>query len=223
MIAHRLSTIKKADDIVVMGPGGKILEQGAYEKLLALKGAFSDLIRGQEIAQNVNEMPEQRQSFDEKSAMVSSLEKEVIAEKTTALQKVTTSSSREDEVRATTPSLRSKDSGAEISPWSLIKFVASLNRAEWKSMLVGIIASILAGAGEPVQCVILAKTIATLSLPPAQNQQMRSQIQLWSGIFVMIAVVVLACFFVLGIALAHCSERLIHRCRQLAFRSMFCT
>ncbi|KAF7193478.1 ABC multidrug transporter mdr1 [Pseudocercospora fuligena] len=220
MIAHRLSTIKKADNIVVMGPGGKILEQGPYVQLLALKGAFADLIRGQEVPQDVNEMLEQQQSFDEKDALISSHENEIIAEKTTALQKVITTSSREDEVKATTASSHSKQSGAEISLWSLIKFVASLNRSEWKSMVVGIVASILAGAGEPVQCVILAKTIATLSLPPSQYQQMRSQTQLWSGMFVMIAGVVLACFLVLGISLAHCSERLIHRCRQLAFRSI---
>ncbi|KXS94977.1 hypothetical protein AC578_9477 [Pseudocercospora eumusae] len=222
MIAHRLSTIKKADSIIVMGRGGKILEQGTYDQLLALKGTFSDLIRGQEIAQDVNQQSFD-ESFDETGAVISSPEKEILAEKTTALQKVVTSSSREnyppaDEVNVTTAPAHSNHSGAEISLWSLIKFVASLNRAEWKSMVVGIMASILAGAGEPVQCVILAKTIATLSLP--QHQQMRSQIQLWSGMFVMIAVVVLGCFFVLGTSLAHCSERLIHRCRQLAFWSM---
>jgi ATP-binding cassette subfamily B (MDR/TAP) protein 1 len=87
-------------------------------------------------------------------------------------------------------------------------------------MLLGIVTSIIAGAGEPVQCIILAQTVATLALPPSQYQKLRSDANFWSGMFLMIALVMLVCYLVLGISFAYGSERLIRRSRDQAFRSI---
>ena len=46
IIAHRLSTIKKADRIFVFD-GGKIIEQGSYQNLVAKKGSFAKLVAAQ--------------------------------------------------------------------------------------------------------------------------------------------------------------------------------
>ena len=43
VIAHRLSTVRNSDWIYVMGKGG-IIEQGTHEKLLDLKGKYSEMI-----------------------------------------------------------------------------------------------------------------------------------------------------------------------------------
>ena len=46
VIAHRLSTIREADTILVI-EGGRVVQQGRHEELLALDGTYADLYRTQ--------------------------------------------------------------------------------------------------------------------------------------------------------------------------------
>ena len=46
VIAHRLSTIRNADTIVVMD-GGRIVEQGSHDELLARQGFYAELYESQ--------------------------------------------------------------------------------------------------------------------------------------------------------------------------------
>ena len=48
VIAHRLSTIRHCDRIIVLD-GGKIVEDGSYDELLAQGGAFAELVRRQRL------------------------------------------------------------------------------------------------------------------------------------------------------------------------------
>lgn len=54
VIAHRLSTIKSADRIIML-EGGKIIEEGNYETLIAKKGKFAELVDRQRLDQGENE------------------------------------------------------------------------------------------------------------------------------------------------------------------------
>lgn len=53
VIAHRLSTIKSADRIIML-EGGKIIEEGTYDSLIAKKGKFAELVDRQRLDQDEN-------------------------------------------------------------------------------------------------------------------------------------------------------------------------
>ena len=53
-MAHRLSTVKNADEIAVVS-GGKIIEQGTHEDLIASDGVYAELYKLQfRNGENVN-------------------------------------------------------------------------------------------------------------------------------------------------------------------------
>ena len=113
-----------------------------------------------------------------------------------------------------------KASAANYSLWSLIKFIAKFNVKEWWIMCIGLVFTCLAGAGQPVQGIFFAKSIVALSQPLYKAHQIRHDINFWALMYLMLGLVQLISMFTSGIAFAYCSEVLIHRARDSAFRSM---
>ena len=58
MIAHRLSTLRRANRIIVVD-GGKIIENGSPEELMALKGKYYKLVQIQSMAAESDRMREE--------------------------------------------------------------------------------------------------------------------------------------------------------------------
>ncbi|KAF7930175.1 hypothetical protein BELL_1147g00010 [Botrytis elliptica] len=227
-IAHRLSTIKDADNIVVMTEG-RIVEQGTHNDLLARQGAYYRLIEAQKIAETKEMSAEEEAEIDAKddqlvrkmSNKVGGIEYTEDPDDKNILNKLMRTLTEKSQ---SSLALQGRISPSEQhdSLWTLIKLIASFNKTEWKLMLVGLFFSIICGGGNPTQAVFFAKNIISLSYPviPANFHTIRHDVDFWSLMYLMLAFVQFIAFCSQGIAFAFCSERLIHRVRDRAFRTM---
>ena len=226
VIAHRLSTIKTADNIVVMSEG-HIVEQGIHDDLLEKKGAYYNLVE----AQRISAEKEGREA--EENAMLDEVDEEIY--KTASKGQTGTYQTDPDDEKvgnkldrtvseksASSVAIqkKSKQSGSNYSLWTLIKFIGSFNRKEIPLMLIGLFWSIICGGGNPTQSVFFAKSIVALSLPPSMYGKLRHDANFWSLMYLMLAIVQFIAFIGQGIAFAICSERLVQRARDRAFRAM---
>ena len=234
VIAHRLSTIKTADNIVVMSEG-RIVEQGTHDELLERKTAYYNLVEAQRIAAATEQKADEDDAIlDEKDGQ---LYRTPTQEKDRQLYRTPTrergnmfEEDPNDLMLNKTKTGKSQSSMAlankrgdmqqKYSLWTLIRLIANFNKPEWYAMSVGLFFSIIAGGGNPTQAVFFAKTISALALPPPFYETLRSQVNFWSLMYLMLAFVMLLAFSSQGIAFAYCSERLIHRARDRAFRTM---
>ncbi|KLO98354.1 unnamed protein product [Fusarium fujikuroi] len=224
-IAHRLSTIRDAHNIVVMSDG-RIVEQGTHNELLENKGPYSKLVSAQKIAAAETMTPEEQAAIDEEevSLMRKMSEKQAanIADPNddiaARLDRTSTTKS------ASSLALQGRKAEVEqkYSLWTLIKLIASFNKKELGFMLVGLLFSAVCGGGNPTQAVFFAKQITTLSAPVTDQtkHQIKKDSDFWSAMYLMLAFVQLFAFIIQGVLFAKCSERLVHRVRDRAFRAM---
>ena len=242
VIAHRLSTIKTADNIVVMSQG-RIVEQGTHDGLLGKKGAYYNLVEAQRLsAEKEAEELAEEMALDKEEEKLEEILKvathdsqsgtklsKTNTEKSAGLDRITTQKSlRARLTRSVTGKSvservleeRGSDGKTEYSLWTLIRVVGSFNKKEIPLMLLGLFFSIIAGGGNPTQAVFFAKSIVALSLPSSMYGKLRHDADFWSLMYLMLAITQFIAFCGQGVAFAYCSERLVHRARDQAFRTM---
>ncbi|OTB20136.1 hypothetical protein K445DRAFT_51964 [Daldinia sp. EC12] len=225
-IAHRLSTIKDAHNIVCMSQG-TIVEQGTHDELLERNGAYAKLVSAQNIAV-VNELSaEEQEAIDAKDeSLIRTASKGskagIVEDPDDNIRDKLNRSTTQGSASSRALQGRSPEERKKYSLWTLIKLIASFNKEEWKLMLYGLFWSIICGGGNPTQAVFFAKQILTLAVPitPDNKYQIKKDSDFWSAMFLMLAFVMLIAQISQGITFAKCSERLIHRVRERAFRSM---
>ncbi|KAL7908232.1 P-loop containing nucleoside triphosphate hydrolase protein [Trichoderma velutinum] len=214
-IAHRLSTIKDAHNIVVMSHG-RIIEQGTHVELLTSRGHYFDLVSAQNILGTDALTIDAQEQLDEK-------EQHFIQEIPTDFGSDIKVHHVESVLAETSKKANSNhDREKGYGLWTLIALIKSFNDPEWKIMLLGLFFSIICGASYPVMSVFFAKEISTLSRPI--NDQNRATLKrdsdFWSAMLLMIAVVQFIAYALQGAAFGFCSERLIRRVRERAFRTI---
>jgi ATP-binding cassette, subfamily B (MDR/TAP), member 1 len=205
VIAHRLSTIRRADKIVVLSEG-RVAEQGTHEELLLRKGVYYDLIEAQNLTVD-EETTKSNETEGENALHYTNEEISDGLDRNTAKRLIIHQHLKFTSALSATLE-NSQREGPHDSLWTIIKTISALNKQETRIMIFGLVCSIIAGGGMPVQGVLFAKCIVSLSRPPAQYPQLRTDINFWSLMYLVVA---LAVFFVSsahGIAFAYCSERL---------------
>ncbi|KAL2422061.1 ABC multidrug transporter MDR2 [Exophiala dermatitidis] len=221
VIAHRLSTIRTADNIVVM-QNGRIIEQGTHDELLALGKAYYSLVSAQRITSDDDRDSQETEEMSEGEAALMRIQSSrsgasvKAAPEDIKLALGRTKSNKSISSRV----LADKKSHGETrySLWTLIKFMAGFNRSEWHIMCVGFLFTCIAGAAQPVQAVFFSKCIVALSRPLSQRHQIRHDVDFWALMYLMLGLVDLLAMVTQGVAFAYCSESLIQRARDGAFR-----
>jgi ATP-binding cassette, subfamily B (MDR/TAP), member 1 len=219
VIAHRLSTIKAADNIVVMSEGS-IIEQGTHDELVHRQGAYFQLLEAQKLAgdptAHMNPGSQLEATPDEEASELARIHSKptTIRERTISLSKTFTEKSEYG------PQAHEPKPQYNYSLWTLIKFIANLNKSETGVMIFGLFCSIIGGSGVPLQAVFMGKEISALSLPPEHYSKLRHDVNFWSLMFFVVGIAIFAAYTGQGIAFAYCSERLIFRARSQAIRAM---
>ncbi|KAI0879496.1 ABC transporter [Hypoxylon argillaceum] len=225
-IAHRLSTIKDAHNIVVMSQGA-IVEQGSHDDLLKKQGAYYNLVT----AQNISAVHAAKEEEDDEEDDDTQLIRKMSSAHTGGaysedpndnIAAKLNRSSTQASVSSKVLKGRKPDDEVKYSVWTLVKLIGSFNRSEWKLMLWGLFWSIICGGGNPTQALFFAKQILTLSviITDANKAKVKSDSDFWSLMYLVLAFVILIAQIAQGIAFAKCSELLIHRVRDRAFRAM---
>jgi len=228
VIAHRLSTIKAADNIVVMS-NGTIVESGTHDELLERRSAYYNLVEAQRISAENQEKSAEADGIsqiddDEKLKLTLSRSRTKNASAvdpedaniTDKLNRTTTTKSKSHIALEN----RAPETKPEHGLWELIKLTASFNSSEKLQMFIGLFFCIIAGGGYPTQAVFFSKSIVALSRPPSEYGRLRKDANFWSSMYLMLAIVQLIAYLSQGLAFAYCSERLVHRARDRAFRTI---
>ncbi|KAF8645234.1 hypothetical protein AX16_008061 [Volvariella volvacea WC 439] len=159
-IAHRLSTVKDADVIYVMGDG-LVLEYGNHNELLARDGAYSRLVRSQQLRDSQERRGDDvdaEDGEDEKEDM------EKVAREEVPLGRRNTGQSLASEIleqRRQNQAAKTKESDHSL-PY-LFRRMGLLNREGWRHYAIGSIFACVTGCVYPVFGIVYAKGIEAFS------------------------------------------------------------
>ncbi|KAE8381842.1 P-loop containing nucleoside triphosphate hydrolase protein [Aspergillus bertholletiae] len=191
IIAHRLSTIQTADKIAFM-EDGKVTEEGTHDELMSRGLKYSSLIQAQKFAQGHPPLrPRQGKPHEQGSAP-----------------------KPEGIVLASIPTSWS----AKNSTWALVKLIWDLNKPERVFMLIGILASAIAGAGYPIQAILFGNAVVSIVSPALATGG--HDPPFWALMYVALGCCQFVFYTIQGICFALTSSRLAYRTRTKAFASL---
>ncbi|XP_054801842.1 ABC transporter B family member 21-like [Prosopis cineraria] len=225
IVAHRLSTVRNADMIAVIHRG-KMVEKGTHSELLKdPEGAYSQLIRLQEVNKESEESSE-RQNRSEISleSFRQSSQRRSLRRSISRGSSVGNSSRHSFSVpfgmptvvNVPEPELEKLDAKKELPEIPILR-LASLNKPEIPVLLLGCVAAIINGAILPVFGLLVSSVIKTFYEPP---HEMKKDSKFWAIVFLALGIASLLAIPSRGYLFSVAGCKLIQRIRMMCFEKV---
>ncbi|KAJ9696844.1 hypothetical protein PVL29_008847 [Vitis rotundifolia] len=230
IVAHRLSTVRNADMIAVIHRG-KMVEKGSHTELLKdPEGAYSQLIRLQEVnkesenqATDAQDRPDgsiefgrqssQRMSFLRSISRGSSGPGNSSRHSFSVSFGLPTGIGLPDNAVADAEAAHSSEQHPEVP----IRRLAYLNKPEIPVLLLGTVAAIVNGTILPIFGVLISSVINTFFEPP---HELRKDSKFWAIIFLVLGVVSFLAFPARTYLFSVAGCKLIQRVRSMCFEKV---
>lgn len=220
VIAHRLSTIKNADNILVIGRGGKVLEQGTYDFLMARDGVFASLVRLQSLKTDEDDMPvDPRSSSETTSGSMNGTDQKRTTDGIESLDNA------EESIESKDGNYRTNINALENTETNIRGFLSTFGailgfaRPQSLFIIIGIMAATIVGGSHSGEAVIFGNVVGSLNscrLP----SEIRESASLFGGLFFGLALVEFFANVVSAASFSWVSEKLLFRTRVLSLRSL---
>ncbi|KAL8224785.1 hypothetical protein R6Q57_017342 [Mikania cordata] len=227
IVAHRLSTVRNADMIAVIHRG-KMVEKGSHTELLKdPEGAYSQLIKLQEVNKDTNHHYSEEQDNSERGREIRSHSSKKISYQR-SISRGSSSSRRHSlsmsyglppQIGVVQPD--STDIEAEETsnkqPKVPLRRLAYLNKPEVPVIIVGSIAAIINGTIFPIFSILLSSMIKIFYESP---HKMESDSKFWALMFVVLGVVSFIAYPGRSYLFSVAGSKLIKRIRSLCFEKV---
>ncbi|KXN72413.1 P-loop containing nucleoside triphosphate hydrolase protein [Conidiobolus coronatus NRRL 28638] len=226
VIAHRLATIKNADKIVVMDRG-QIIEMGNHHELMQLEGGvyrkLVDIqnVKQAQIGQVSEKAPHQEEhehidpeDLEMRDAVIEGDNGEI------SIVKIPTKRSLTDVAKI----IRTKsihETPSAPAPKQSVSYLArrvfSINKTEWKELILGVIGACGQGCIFPSFAIIFSGILNAFNQTGAK---LDSDVSYWACMFIVIAVAMFIGNFAQSTGFGVSAEKLTARLRYMSFESM---
>ncbi|KAM4636210.1 ATP-dependent translocase ABCB1-like [Discoglossus pictus] len=231
VIAHRLSTIRTAD-VIAGFHNGVVVEQGSHDALMNKKGVYYSLVMLQRYGDDNEEASETQNNEDkeiysdmdcyEDETMTPDLPefKENVKFRRSSLQKMSSKrKSRKSSKRTMLNTSAEKvEEVKEELPGVPLNRILALNKPEWLSIAMGVLAAAISGGIYPSFAVIFGKVIGAFQETDPDIKGQRTV--LLSLMFLVVGVISFIVHVVMGFAFGKSGENLTMRLRSLSFKAL---